>query len=238
MTETARPPVTMTDLPGIWRRGVLVTSDGRRDETSDVYWLQGLTLYGDMRREGSVGATRMTAFAGRLSERDGVFRWERTIAAPPPDGPPDDGRLSWQSRSARGDVLRENGVHDAYWETWRRVAPPTPADFAAELFEPTTARRGYLLAMGGLTFFGVSATPDGGGAAFLLRGVTPDGDAIALSTGSSGWTAEMSIGPPGDAIRITETDSQGAAFARDWHIAALEFPSVPSCGQPSRSSEP
>jgi hypothetical protein len=225
MTEAARHPVTVEDLPGVWRRGVLVTSDGRRDETSDVYWLQSLTLCGDIRREAGDGGTRrITAFAGRLSERDGVFRWERTIASPIPDGPPDDGHLVWEDRSAQGDVLREDGVHDAYWETWHRVALPGPGDFACELSEPVEARRGYLLAMSGLVFFGVSATPGGGATAFALQGVPPDGRDIALSPGASAWEAQIPPGAPDSIIRISERDMQGRTIARDWHVAALERP--------------
>jgi hypothetical protein len=231
MTATAQHRVATEALLGVWRRGVLGASDGRRDETSDVYWLQSLTLCGDIRRETARGENM--AFSGRLSERDGVFRWERTLATPAPHGPPDEGRLSWQ-----GDVLREDGVHDAYWETWHRVAAPAPGDFAAELFEPVEARRGHLLAMGGLVFFGVSATPGSGAAAFMLRGAGPDGAAIALSAGARGWEASLPSGPPGSVIRIAESDLQGQTCAQDWVVAALEFPFALSGRQAFWRNEP
>jgi len=223
MTGVARHTVAIEDLLGVWRRGVLVTPDGRRDETSDVYWLQSLTLCGDIRRQMTPGddAPIMTAFAGRLSERDGVFRWERTFASPPVAGPPDDGRLSWQ-----GEVLREDGVHEPYWETWIRVAPPAPGDYAAELFEPVEARRGYLLSIGGFAFFGASAMTSGEAAAFALRGIGPEGGAIVLSTSASGWAVDLPPGPPGSLVRIAERDQQGQVVSRDWFVAALEHPFV------------
>ncbi|WP_253910894.1 hypothetical protein [Stutzerimonas zhaodongensis] len=34
---------------GVWRRRLLTTSDGCRDETSDVYWLQTAHLHADVR---------------------------------------------------------------------------------------------------------------------------------------------------------------------------------------------
>lgn len=229
--------VTMADLPGVWRRGILVDADGRRDEASAVYWLQALTLFGDIRQEGGqeggagggeVGrAPRMTAFAGRLGARDGVFRWERTILIPPNDGPPDDGRLSWErAPDARaGGILREDGVHAPYWETWVRVACPAADDFAAELFDPVEGRRGFLLTIGGFAFLGVSAVPGGGAPAFALRGAGAEG-AVALSAGTPGWNWEADIpaGAWARAIPIAETDARGHAIARDWRVTALEYP--------------
>lgn len=227
MTGSARRDVVMTDLAGVWRRGILVEPDGRRDEASPVYWLQALTLYGDIRREDQ--ARRMTAFAGRLSERDGVFRWERTLVTPPSDGPPDDGRLVWEREpeaGARG-ILREDGVHAPYWETWHRIAKPSVDDFAAELFEPIDGRHGFLVTIGGFAFFGVSAAPGGGPPAFALRGEGPEG-AIALSAGAPGWDFKVDI-PAGAcprAIPIAETDTHGHSVTRDWRVAALEYPAV------------
>jgi hypothetical protein len=234
MTGSARHEVAMTDLPGVWRRDILVEPDRRRDEASAVYWLQAVTLYGDIRQEGGAEdqAERMTAFAGRLSERDGVFRWERTLVTSPADGPPDDGRLVWEREpeAGAGGVLREDGVHASYWETWRRVAVPSADDFAAELFELVEGRRGFLVTIGGFAFFAVSAAPGGGTAAFALRG--PEGT-IALSAGAPGWDFEADIpaGAWARAVHIAETDVRGHVIARDWRVAALEYPSAPAARQ-------
>jgi hypothetical protein len=223
----------MTDLPGVWRRDILVGPDGRRDEASAVYWLQGLTLYGDIRQESGAEdqGWRMTAFAGRLSERGGVFRWERTLVTPPADGPPDYGRLVWEQEPETGadGILREDGVHVSYWEIWHRIAGPSADDFAAELFEPVEGRRGFLVTIGGFVFFGVSAAPGGGTPAFALRGEGSVGT-IALSAGAPGWNFEADIpaGASARAIRIAETDARVHAIARDWRVAALEYPSAPA----------
>jgi hypothetical protein len=236
MTVLVRSAVAIMDLPGVWRRDILVEPDGRRDEASAVYWLQALTLYGDIRLEGGTEdeARRMTAFAGRLSERDGVFRWERTLLTPPADGPPDDGRLVWdrEPETGAGGILREDGVHAPYWETWRRIAAPSADDFAAELFEPVEGRRGFLVTIGGFAFFGVSAASGGGMPAFALRGEGQEGT-IALSAGAPGWDfeAEIPAGAWARTVHIAETDVRGHAIARDWRVAALEYPSAPAARQ-------
>ena len=60
--------VLMTECSGLWRRTLLIKSDGSRDTGTDVAWLQGITAYADTR-----------GFAGRLSQHDDVFEWQRLI---------------------------------------------------------------------------------------------------------------------------------------------------------------
>jgi len=43
---------------GVWRRRLLTTTAGLRDETSEVYWLQTANLHADLRLPG--GSTRGT----------------------------------------------------------------------------------------------------------------------------------------------------------------------------------
>lgn len=40
----------MTDCRGLWRRTLLIDTDGTLDRTTDVRWLQGLTRFVDLRR--------------------------------------------------------------------------------------------------------------------------------------------------------------------------------------------
>jgi hypothetical protein len=42
--------VTLNDLPGVWRRSLLAWPDGTRDTTTTVLWVQGPTLYADLRQ--------------------------------------------------------------------------------------------------------------------------------------------------------------------------------------------
>jgi hypothetical protein len=96
---------------GLWRRTLLIDTDGSRDTTTQVLWLQGVSAFVDLRGPGA-------GFAGRLSQRDDIFEWTRTIDLQPA-GPPDAGRMSWE-----GDTLVEVGVHADYIEHWQRETEP------------------------------------------------------------------------------------------------------------------
>jgi hypothetical protein len=223
--EAPSAAVRLADLPGVWRRGLLVTPDGSRDEVSDVYWLQSHLICGDIRREGAPAAMR--AFAGRLTERDGVFRWNRTLSSFPLDGPPDDGRLIWQ-----GEVIREDGVHSPYWEIWIRVAVPRPGDFAAELFDPRRGRRGFFLSIGGFVFWG--RTEAGNACRFDLAGT------FSLSTGGGaapGWSEAAALAAMSDGVlRLPERGRDGNETLTDWSVAVLERPDLPVAGLEERMS--
>jgi hypothetical protein len=101
----------MTECSGLWRRILLIDSDGSHDTGTDVAWLQGITAYVDTR-----------GFAGRLSQRDDVFEWQRRVNVEPPGPLPDAGRMRWEA-----GVLIEVGVHEDYVEHWvRRDGPAAP----------------------------------------------------------------------------------------------------------------
>jgi hypothetical protein len=100
--------VLMTECSGLWRRSLLVNADGSRDTGTGVAWLQGITAYADTR-----------GFAGRLSQRDDVFEWQRLIDVEPPGPFPDAGRMRWEA-----GVLIETGVHEDYVEHWVRHDGP------------------------------------------------------------------------------------------------------------------
>ncbi|GAA2785107.1 hypothetical protein K0O64_16340 [Mycolicibacterium pallens] len=97
----------ITDCAGLWRRTLLIDADGSRDTGTNVLWLQGLSLFVDVRGPGE-------GFAGRLGQHDDVFEWSRLVDLQPP-GLPDAGRMSWA-----GDTLVEVGVHADYTEHWQR----------------------------------------------------------------------------------------------------------------------
>ena len=100
--------VLMTECSGLWRRTVLIDSDGSHDTSTGVAWLQGITAYADTR-----------GFAGRLSQHDDVFEWQRLIDIQPPGPFPDAGRMRWEA-----GVLVEVGVHEDYVEHWVRDDGP------------------------------------------------------------------------------------------------------------------
>jgi hypothetical protein len=103
--------VLMTECSGLWRRTLLIGSDGSRDTSTDVAWLQGITAYADTR-----------GFAGRLSQHADVFEWQRLIDIEPPGPFPDAGRMRWEA----GELI-EVGVHEDYVEHWvRQDGPAAP----------------------------------------------------------------------------------------------------------------
>lgn len=99
--------VRMADCAGLWRRTLLIDTDGSRDDTADVRWLQGITAFVDLRRD-------QDGFAGWLSQSGDVFTWDRFAGLQPQDTP-DEGRMHWE-----GEVLVEDGVHSDYVEHWVR----------------------------------------------------------------------------------------------------------------------
>jgi hypothetical protein len=111
--------VQMADCRGLWRRTLLIDSDGSNDTSAGVAWLQGITAYVDSR-----------GFAGRLNQHDDVFEWLRLVDVKPPGPFPDAGRMRWDA-----DILVEVGVHESYVEHWTRdkgQAEPCWALFAAD----------------------------------------------------------------------------------------------------------
>lgn len=101
----------VADCAGLWRRVLLVDSDGGHDTGTEVVWLQGPTGYVDSR-----------GFAGTLHRSGDVFQWHRDIDIEP--GPlPDVGKMRWE-----GDTLVETGVHERYVEHWiRETGPAEPS---------------------------------------------------------------------------------------------------------------
>lgn len=162
-------PLTIADLGGVWRRTLVRESNGSTDRTTAVTWVQGPSLFGDLRRparlDEEVGRgclagldrpqllalCRQKAFAGTLEADGSVFNWVRRIDLHPPTAVPDAGTLRWE-QSARvepGVLLVEEGVHEDYLEHWAPVvrAPVTLAA-AALLEDPQEGCAGVLVRAG------------------------------------------------------------------------------------------
>jgi hypothetical protein len=207
--DAARPSPDIPALLGVWRRSLLVTADGARDEASDVYWLQSRTLCGDIRREpGADGSPSLTAFAGRLAKRDRIFRWERELASYAAVATPDEGWLAWE-----GEALREDGVHSPYLEIWRPMAKPGPPDFAAQLRHDRDGRTGYLLSIGAYLFIARSGVPGDPGdrPSFAFAGLDQAGSII-----------ELQAGAPFEAEPLARLREVAAALAAGWNATAVD----------------
>ena len=123
----------VADCTGLWRRTLLIEADGSRDVGTDVLWLQGISMFVDLRGPAE-------GFAGRLGQHDDVFEWARLVDLQPPDLP-DAGRMSWA-----GDTLVEIGVHADYTEHWKRETVVTQPCWGMVLSAPDTA--GVLVRVG------------------------------------------------------------------------------------------
>lgn len=124
------PP--LSDMPGMWRRTLITHADGTRDTTTQVRWLQGPTLFVDLRQgvalpdfpnlrglndlshEDCAALALQAGFAGRLEFDGDCFEWRRRIDFQPRAGT-DAGRLWWD-----GEVLIEAGRDVPYTEHWLR----------------------------------------------------------------------------------------------------------------------
>ena len=125
------PP--LSDMPGMWRRSLLIQADGARDSTSQVRWLQAQTLFVDLRQAADLpdflhlsclndltapDCTRLAlqeGFAGRFGFDGDCFEWLRLIDFQPEGRFPDAGWLWWEE-----EVLMEAGRDVPYVEHWQR----------------------------------------------------------------------------------------------------------------------
>lgn len=120
-------------LSGLWTRSLIAWGDGQRDVTTRVAWLQGVSIFADLRQPAALGRfidarclnhltipecyrlAAQEAFAGVFVKLNETFEWQRVIDFQPGQGTGDIGRLFWQ-----GDILVEEGVEANYTEHWHR----------------------------------------------------------------------------------------------------------------------
>jgi hypothetical protein len=130
---TTAPAVTpdIPSLRGLWQRSLIRWPDGRCDTTTAVRWLQGPSLYLDLRQPlgrpdfKSVQSladlsdahiewlVRQEGFAGRLSFDGVYFEWGRDIDFQPKAMYSDCGRLWYEN-----DYVVEEGRDIPYIEHW------------------------------------------------------------------------------------------------------------------------
>ncbi|MDO8378550.1 hypothetical protein [Phenylobacterium sp.] len=121
------------ELTGLWRREVITTPKGYRDETTAVLWLQARSWYADLRvkadrpnRPGAtgfadytdaelIGLAAVQGFAGELTATGNVCLWRRDLDYQPPSHSPDEATFA-----VNGEVMIEDGIHSDYQEIWRR----------------------------------------------------------------------------------------------------------------------
>ncbi|MFN8074069.1 MAG: hypothetical protein U0Q15_01455 [Kineosporiaceae bacterium] len=206
---------------GPLRRSLIVRADGTRDTTTAVTWLQGPTLYVDLRLPAGDPHAVIEGFAGRFTVDGDRALWTRAIDVHPAGPDPDEGRL-YPHPDLPG-VLVEDGVHDPYVEHWHlphaTPAPPAGAlvavDDAGHL--AVVVRVGSDVGVAVQTFEGAVVAlgevdgPDGG--RWVLRAATDAGLAgTVLSPRTDGCTLHLDLPAPLAASwRITETEGDPIA---------------------------
>jgi hypothetical protein len=153
--------LSLTDMPGLWHRTLLVRADATRDITTWVAWLQGPTLFADLRqpagRPSFVGVRALgglsgeqvawlaeqEGFAGRLEQDGEFFVWRRMLDFQPAASMPDSGRLYLD-----GPIMVEKGRHSPYVEHWQRQDVGSAPCAAAQLRDPVTGCKAILVRAG------------------------------------------------------------------------------------------
>ena len=125
---------SLNDLVGVWRRRSIETEDGQIDTTTQVFWLQTHSCFGDIRipidRNPCLGRSSLSelteseaialstqqGFGGITQVEGSTCQWHRHIDYQPPNGFRDIGLLEWEQ-----DILIELGVEETYREEWERV---------------------------------------------------------------------------------------------------------------------
>ncbi|MCW2598819.1 MAG: hypothetical protein JWM02_648 [Frankiales bacterium] len=148
-------------LTGRWQRSLLTTTDGHRDSSTNVTWLQAHGLYVDLRqpvpgpdlpplgclrdltRDQAVALAGTEGFAGRLVADGDWAHWERLVDLQPPGPTLDEGRLV-----PDGDDVVEHGRDGSYVEYWQRTTGPTTPVAALLLRERTTGATAVLVRVG------------------------------------------------------------------------------------------
>lgn len=151
----------MAALAGLWHRTLIVRPDGSRDTATMVRWLQGPSLYADLRQpaectgchaaaclrelriEHITWLARQEGFAGTLRGEGSVFEWQRLIDFQPKSRQADAGYLRFE-----GPMLIERGRDVAYTEHWQRAPAACRPCAAARLRDMDTGCAGFVIRVG------------------------------------------------------------------------------------------
>jgi hypothetical protein len=214
-------PVTMPSvntLRGLWRRSLIAWPDGRRDTSTSVHWLQGPSLYIDLRcpafRPDMAWAgcladmgwdelrwlARQEGFAGRLGFDGDAFEWERAIDFQPSAPTADAGRLWFEN-----GMMIEEGRDTPYIEHWHSEGGGEPCA-ALHLHERRGGMEAFVVRVGDAFMYARGRTaqlPEGETLSHCLARCRSIGEARALldfeisfgRVGPSYWTIERSSLP-------------------------------------------
>jgi hypothetical protein len=181
--------VSLRDTFGLWERSLIAWPDGRQDTTTAVAWLQGPSLFADLRQPANapsfdaifclndlrrshfVWLARQEGFAGRLVYTETAFEWHRVVDFQCPSSNVDAGYLNFSD-----GMLIEQGRDIPYIEHWHHASPVGHPHVAMKMRDQY-GRAGFLVRAGD-TFMYVRdrefVLPDGGSLPDLIDTAVPE----------------------------------------------------------------
>lgn len=229
----------------MWRRTLITYADGTRDAATHVRWLQGPTLFADLRQDAALpdflhlrslndltfedcmALALQQGFAGRLGVDDDCFEWRRFIDFQP-QASADAGRLSWEE-----DVLVETGRDVPYVELWMRDPTVVTRPLAAALLRETqTGVAALVLQVGTVFMFARDrevTLPAGQSLTECLAGAACLADARAL------LDCEITLGsgaPGSDTVILASTHPWRVAERFELPSAAAHWEVIEAEGDP------
>jgi hypothetical protein len=236
----------ISDLQGLWTRSLIAWPDGRRDTATNVAWLQGISLYCDLRQQpgmpdfshlNGIGDLTMgdcnwlagqQGFAGIFRNSGENFEWLRLIDFQPPSPVLDIGRLYW-----RDEVLIEEGLQGEYIEHWHRDPALLCTPCAGAILAESGDRRwGCLLRVGDMFMYArdravalqggslagcVAAAPDLAAAQRLV-----DFEISFGEVGADGWRISRSTLPFRIGDRLSPGITGGVLMVADRDVAGKQ----------------
>lgn len=179
------PATEISETFGLWQRSLIAWPDGREDRTTFAAWLQGPSLFADLRQPAGAPSfegvscldhleadhldwlARQEGFAGRFVRAGSAFEWQRTVDFQCPNAATDAGYLTFVD-----GVLIEEGRDHPYIEHWHLASREVSPHFALRLVDAHGAD-GFLVRAGAYFMFvrgRASALPHGDSLLELVKG--------------------------------------------------------------------
>lgn len=184
------PLSTIGETFGLWERSLIAWPDGRQDTTTFAAWLQGPTLFADLRQPAGAPSfegvsclnslrpehvhwlARQEGFAGRLVRSGDAFEWQRMVDFQCPSESTDAGYLAFSD-----GVLVEHGRDIPYIEHWHRKSTSVTPHFAVRMSDPN-ASLGFLVRAGAAFMYvrdRATTLPHGATLPELVKAGSPEG---------------------------------------------------------------
>ncbi len=181
--------IEIKDTLGLWERSLIAWPDGREDRTTFVAWLQGPSLFADLRQPANPPSfdnvsclddlharhfewlAQQEGFAGRFVQSGDAFEWRRAIDFQCPSDAADAGYLSFAD-----GILIERGRDIPYIEHWHHTSPSIQPHFALRMRDEQ-GLDGFFVRIGEIFMYvrnRAVALPRGGSFADLVKGCSPE----------------------------------------------------------------